>query len=211
MAILALLRSAPMWGEHIDTSLSERIAAQVQGTLALADDFVLRLRADMPDRAWQDVELGQLLYEVRERALPLARARSITLDLDTTRADPDGAGYWVQGDPQLLDRAVFNLVENAIKYGRSGGWVRLSLERRTYQGEWLAVTVADNGRGIAPADMGAVFERYARVRQSDTDAPSGHGLGLALVKAVAEGHGGRARCHSTPEQGSVFEVELPLA
>jgi len=208
-AILALLNGTAPAQDTATAALHGRIEQQVRATLALADDFVMQLRAEGDAYDWQDVDLAQLALDVHDRAWPLARAKGIALDLQLPRAE--GADVvescWMNVDPRMLRRALFNLVENAIKYSPPQTRVELALAWRP--GGDAVFAVRDQGVGIAPGDLPRVFEHYRRV--GDTGAAAGHGLGLSLVRTVAERHGGRVQCTSTPGQGSVFTLAVPAA
>jgi len=204
-AVLALLRTQPPRNAE-SAVLYERIERQVQTTLSLADDFVLQLRAEGEDYVWMEVDLAQLLTEVYERAWPLAREKGIrlALALPQPQADEDSA-CWLQAEPRLLGRALFNLVENAVKYGPPGSHAEIALAWKP--GQAAVVTVRDEGEGIRASDLPRLFERYSRFQQKDGVA--GHGLGLSLVKTVVERHGGSVAVSSAAGRGTTFSVTLP--
>ena len=147
------------------------------------------------------------LREVAERAartiepLVAERAQQFTLDL------PDEP-LWALVDAPRLERVVQNLLGNAQKYGHDGGAIALSLRRA---GGEAIIAVADDGPGIAPEDQARVFERYYRPAQGDGRRDPGSGLGLPIVQALAELHGGRAWVESVPGRGATISVALPLA
>lgn len=206
-AILALLHGAGQAPSAQAGELHGRIEQQVRATLDLADDFVMQLRAEGDAYDWQEVDLAQLAIDVHDRAWPLAKAKDIALALQLPRGE-DGSvveSCWMNVDPRMLGRALFNLVENAIKY--SPPHTRVELALAWQPGEDAVFTVRDQGVGIVPADLPRLFERYGRV--GDTGATIGHGLGLSLVKTVAERHGGHVQCASTPGEGSVFTLAVP--
>jgi two-component system phosphate regulon sensor histidine kinase PhoR len=153
---------------------------------------VLRARA---------VDLGELLRRVQQAFEPLARRKRQSLDLEVG----EGPGDLV-ADPELLERAVSNLVDNAVKYTPEGGRIRLSAA-----GEAAAVRIAveDDGVGIPEVDLPRIFERFYRVDKSRSRELGGTGLGLAIVKHVAQLHGGRVDVRSRPGEGSCFTLVLP--
>jgi signal transduction histidine kinase len=109
-------------------------------------------------------------------------------------------------DADLLSRAVENLVSNAIKYSADGTAVTLSARAEE---EYVAIEVADHGYGIPEADLGRVFDKFYRVpRVQDADVP-GTGLGLALVREIAELHRGSISVRSEVNQGSTFTLRIP--
>lgn len=212
-AVLALLRTQPPRNAE-SVELYARIERQVQTTLSLADDFVLQLRAEGEAYVWMEVDLAQLLSEVYERAWPLAREKGIRLALvlpqpesgseSEPQADEDSA-CWLQAEPRLLGRALFNLLENAVKYAPPGSRAEIALAWEP--GQAAVVTVRDEGEGIRASDLPRLFERYSRFQQKD--GVEGHGLGLSLVRTVVERHGGSVAVSSTAGLGTTFSVTLP--
>jgi signal transduction histidine kinase len=112
----------------------------------------------------------------------------------------------VRVDGEAIAQALANLVDNAIKY--SGERKALLVEARLVGGE-LAISVADEGIGIAPEEQGKVFEKFYRAGRSETQGRRGSGVGLALVRHIAEAHGGRASVESALGAGSRFTIWLP--
>ncbi len=113
----------------------------------------------------------------------------------------------LEGDCQLLEQAVVNLVNNAIKYSGSKT-IDLSLYR---EGESAVIEVRDYGIGIAPEHQGRIFERFYRVHKERSRSLGGTGLGLAIVKHIAQLHGGRAELESVPNAGCSFRIVLPCS
>ncbi|HET6485970.1 MAG TPA: ATP-binding protein, partial [Spirochaetia bacterium] len=122
------------------------------------------------------------------------------------QVDP-GPELRVLADRDALGILFGNLVENAVKYGKEGGRVEVSLER---SGRYATVRVQDDGIGISPEDSQKVFDEFYRARTEQTAAIAGTGLGLSLVKRLAELHEGTVRVQSTLGEGSEFRVDLPL-
>lgn len=117
----------------------------------------------------------------------------------------------VEGDPQSLERALRNLVENALRHGGSGGWVGVQAEPRPAQGAagpGVVLAVEDRGPGLAEDDLPHLFEPFYRGRRSTV---TGSGLGLALARQIAEAHGGRVRVAQAAPRGARFTIELPGA
>ena len=106
----------------------------------------------------------------------------------------------------LLEQAVGNLIDNAIKYSGEGTRVEVTA---TAEAEGIAIRVRDEGPGIEQRHLGRIFERFYRVDQARSRALGGTGLGLAIVKHIAQAHGGGVEVESTPGRGSVFTIRLP--
>jgi two-component system phosphate regulon sensor histidine kinase PhoR len=149
----------------------------------------------------QPVDINALLREALDLARPEANRRRVELKLEV---EPELDV--VELDPKHIDRAVFNLVQNAIKFTSAGGSVVVKARRL---GGSLEVTVRDTGIGISSADLPRVFERFYKVDQSR--ASGGTGLGLALVKHAVEAHGGHVSAESRVGEGSTFRFVIPLA
>ncbi len=111
----------------------------------------------------------------------------------------------IVGDERQLSSAIGNLVENAVKYSDAGSTVTLRAEQ---QGEWLALSVTDNGIGIPEADLDRVFERFYRVDHARRRSTGGTGLGLAIVRHVALNHAGSVDVTSVEGEGSTFTLFL---
>jgi signal transduction histidine kinase len=144
-------------------------------------------------------DLRQLLADAVEVYGYVAEEKQITLSLEEGRACIGPV------DPARLRQVVGNLVDNAIKYTPPGGRVML---RARLEEPMAVLEVQDNGMGISPEERERIWQRLYRGDKSRSQR--GLGLGLSLVKAIVEAHGGTVAVHSVPDQGSLFEVRLPL-
>ena len=106
-----------------------------------------------------------------------------------------------------VGQALANLVDNAIKYSAEGKALRVEA---SLAGGELALSVADEGIGIPRAEHERIFEKFYRVGHSETQGRRGSGVGLALVRHVAEAHGGRVIVESAPGEGSRFTIRIPI-
>src|SRR5688572_15955924 len=111
-----------------------------------------------------------------------------------------------QADSERLQQVLFNLVENAIKYGRSGG--NVTVDAKVLPNKKIEVSVQDDGPGIPPEARDRVFERFFRVDRARSRETGGTGLGLAIVKHIIQGHGGEVGLHSELGKGSTFFFTL---
>ena len=143
---------------------------------------------------------------------PVADHRGISIVV--LPAPESGSGVLVRADEERLGQALLNMAHNAVKYSHSGGEVRLGWEART---ESVRFTVADDGIGIPAAKLARIFERFykadrSRARDAGGEAIGGSaGLGLAIVRHIAEAHGGSVGVDSTEGVGSTFWLEVPRA
>jgi len=111
-------------------------------------------------------------------------------------------------DPSLIEQAVVNLLDNAIKYSDDGGIVRVEAA----QGEdEVTIAVQDQGAGIDKKHLSRLFERFYRVDKARSRQLGGTGLGLAIVKHIVQAHGGKVLVESTLGKGSTFTIHLPFA
>ena len=147
------------------------------------------------------VELTALIEEVLADLSPMAEKRQISLLQEAT------GEVLLQGSDILLYRLLFNLVENAIRYNKEGGAVRVSAEERA---DTVEILVQDTGSGIPEADRETIFQPFFRVDKSRSRAYGGVGLGLTLVRKIVELHGGTIRIVKSDAQGTTFAVTLPV-
>ena len=147
----------------------------------------------------ENVELLSLAGEVAEDLRPAADKRSLTISVD-------GQTAVVFGVRRLLYEMLYNLCDNAIKYNRPDGSVRIHVESRAQD---AVVSVLDTGIGIAPEHQSRIFERFYRVDKSHSKASGGTGLGLSIVKHAAMYHGGKVELESQPGRGTEIRVTLP--
>ena len=116
--------------------------------------------------------------------------------------------YTVRADDEALKRALWNLLDNAVKYSPDCKTVWID---ETPENGCIAIRVRDRGVGIARADQKAVFQKFFRGRGRQIDGVKGTGIGLAMVRHIVEAHGGEVQLESEPGAGSTFTVRLPLA
>ena len=176
------------------------IRTEAQRLVALIADIIRLSQLDegveMPK---ENVELLSLAGEVAEDLRAAADKASVTI---TT----DGQSSVVFGVRRLLYEMLYNLCDNAIKYNRPGGSVRIHVENREQE---AAISVLDTGIGIAPEHQSRIFERFYRVDKSHSKASGGTGLGLSIVKHAAMYHGGKVALESEPSRGTEIRVTLP--
>jgi two-component system phosphate regulon sensor histidine kinase PhoR len=114
----------------------------------------------------------------------------------------------VDGDVRRLEQVIHNLLENAVKYTEAGGRITL---RAGQVGDMMEVRVADTGRGIPPADVPHIFERFYRADKARSREQGGTGLGLSIVKHIVQLHGGSVAAESRYGEGTAIILRLPLA
>jgi two-component system, OmpR family, sensor kinase len=164
----------------------------------LSDRLLLLAAAEDPDFLHiKPIEVEPVLVEALQRWSPSPRQ---------WRLGPTDEAV-VDADADRLALAIDALVENAVKHTTPADWIELSVQRH----DQVEIRVADSGEGIAEQDLDRIFERFARSAASRQQGIEGIGLGLSIVKAIAEAHHGSLRVHSALGKGSQFEVLLPIS
>ena len=148
------------------------------------------------------VSVPDLVAEAVSSASASAAEHGITIDVAIA------AGPALRADPLRLQQVLGNLLSNAVKYTGPGGKVRV---KGAYDGQRWQIAVADNGMGIPADELGSLFDRFVRASNARTAGLPGTGLGLAVVKAITELHGGTVEVRSVMEHGTVFTIYLPVS
>ncbi len=167
----------------------------------LVDDLLSLARLELGPGRRSEVDLAVLLDEVGDELEPLAHARGLSLE---AHAEP---GLRIVADRDAVKRALANLLDNAFRHSPAGAPVRVGAER---QNGWAVLSVADDGPGLSADEQELVFERFWRSDSSRSRDSGGAGLGLAIVRRIAESHGGEVSVTSQPGAGSTFEIRLPV-
>jgi two-component system sensor histidine kinase MprB len=167
------------------------VRAQLEELTTLVGDLVELARDEPMARDPEPLDFADVVNQAIDRVR--LRAHTVTFDVDLE-------SWMVFGEPQLLERAVTNLLDNAAKWSPPDGTVHVRLSAG-------ALTVADEGPGIDPRDLPHIFDRF--YRSSEARTLPGSGLGLSIVKRAAERHGGTADVASELGSGTVFTLTLP--
>lgn len=186
----------------------DQMRVQISATLKLADDFVWLLRAQSDTYEQREISLDTLLQQVSDRAWPLAQIKNIQIkiNLDALREHT----CYLVAEPSLLERALFNLIENSIKYSLSNTMIVIQVNidsnlLNVYQK--IQISICDQGKGIPASDIPYLFQKYTRFHTHDS-SNEGHGLGLAFVYNVIQQHDGLIECTSEIEKGTEFKITL---
>jgi PAS domain S-box-containing protein len=185
---------------------AEVLRRQAEHLTRLVDDLldVTRISRGRVELQRRRLDLRDVVRQTTDDLRSLFEPRGVLL-----RVEPMAAPAPLEGDPVRLAQVVANLLHNAAKFTPAGGTVSVALSA---EGGSATVSVRDSGDGIDPGELERVFEPFVQGRQGMARTRGGLGLGLALVKAFAELHGGSVRAESAgPGRGATFEVTLPLA
>jgi two-component system, OmpR family, phosphate regulon sensor histidine kinase PhoR len=186
------------------TGYVRKIVAAVENMSRLVNNLLDLGRIE----AGIDLQLETILVQdVVERVVSTLQLQAAQKRVQLVVDIPSQTVPLIEADQALLQQALYNLVENAIKYTEPGGKVSLCVRA---QDNGLVFEVTDNGIGIAPVDQPRLFEKFFRGAQRDNKKEHGSGLGLAIVKSITERHGGRVWMESQLGKGSVFSLLIPL-
>jgi heavy metal sensor kinase len=204
---------AVIHGEADVALAKDRTASEYRDSLAvildesrrlsrLVDDLLNLARADAGHVKLNTAELylDDLVAECCRSIEPMAAARGLALECRC----PEDVSF--NGDEELLRRMILNLLDNAVRYTPSGGRIAVALE---IENAGLLLSVSDTGAGIPPESAPHVFERFYRADKARSRHEGGFGLGLSIVKWIAEAHHGSAGMTSRSGAGSIFFVRLP--
>ena len=177
---------------------AERMSRLIEDLLSLSR---IEMREHVAPTA--SVDLAAVVQDAISTLKPQAEKAATALSVDFASGSCAAIG-----DREELAQVVQNLVQNAIKYGRTGGTVKVSIRRDERH---VVLEVADDGIGIAPEHLPRLTERFYRVSAKASKDRGGTGLGLAIVKHIVNRHRGELRISSTPGEGSTFAVALPAS
>jgi two-component system phosphate regulon sensor histidine kinase PhoR len=176
---------------------SRRLEVLVEDLLTLA-----QLESANPNLQLGDVRLTDFFNAIGTDWAKKFAEKNLEIEIDAAPDLPP-----LRADETRLQEILYNLLDNAVKYSRPGGRVRVSAERRA---EEIVIAVTDTGVGIPEADLPRVFERFYRADKARSRELGGTGLGLSIVKHVAQMHGGRAEAESALQGGTTVRVILPV-
>lgn len=179
------------------------ISDEIDRESKIIDDLLSLVKMDKSagEMNISQVNIGTLLELILKRIRPIAKKRNIELTLATIRE------VTAEVDEVKLSLALNNLVENAVKYNREDGWVRVTLDA---DHKLFTVKVADSGIGIPEEFQTRIFERFYRVDKARSRETGGTGLGLAITRNVVQMHRGIIQVNSVEGEGTVFTVQIPL-
>lgn len=181
-----------------------RMENHTHAILSLADDFLNLIRAESNEEiAFREIDLGTIALNALDKVWPQADQKHIRLSEDFQTEET-----WCHGNADLIERALVNLLTNAVKYSPPDTAISLRLARRD---TWIDCCVQDQGYGIAAEELAFLFDAFRRAGGERQRAESGYGLGLAFVKVVAQRHGGSASVQSGLGKGSCFCLSLPVS
>lgn len=199
---LSLLAEALGAESTADESLVSRIQEEAQRVARTIDDLMILSHVEGEPPLDEQVDIGAVVAGAVERISEAAAQRQVEVRFpDPTPSAP------IQGSSVQLESAVFNLLDNAVKFSQPGGTVELSVTRSN---DGVAISVQDRGIGIPRPEQNRIFERFYRVDKARSRLTGGTGLGLAIVRHAIMNHGGEVEVDSREGEGSTFTIHLPL-
>lgn len=166
---------------------------------------ISRIEAGRLSLSMEPVQCFNIILEMIDVVLPLAQIREITINVENSASNQ----LFVRSDRQRLKQVLLNLLNNAVKYNKTGGAVTVKTEKiQKNESDLIRISIMDTGVGIRPEDMPKLFNPFERIGAERTDT-EGTGLGLAVVKKLIDALGGDVGVESTSGEGSTFWIEIP--
>lgn len=204
---MKVLADSLLTADHVPEELYREflgdITKEIDRENLIISDLLTLVRMDKAnvELSVESLDVNSLTEEVLKRLRPIADAADVEIVLESTRP------VRAELDPMKFSLAVTNLVENAVKYNRKGGSVRVSLDA-DYR--FMYMNVADTGIGISKKDLDHIFERFYRADKSHSREIGGTGLGLSIAKNIILLHNGTVTADSIVGEGTSFSVKIPL-
>lgn len=200
---LALIEQLKRDPSHIDERQLEQLGRLARRSYHLAEEFVQLARAEqLTETRFYECEFLAIVENARDSVCEQAQEKQISLQVIGTE------DLWLKGNAELLERAVINLMTNAVQYSPPGSAITVQVYRA---GHLACLAIADEGSGIDQAELPMLFDRYHRQKRSELAGTHGTGLGLSFVKTVVEKHRGDISVESTAGEGTTFILKLPIA
>jgi signal transduction histidine kinase len=184
----------------------ETIRSEAERLTNLTNDFLdlARLSSGRAKLVRAEINLSKVVHKAAKVVRPQASERGVRISVRAPEKVP-----LVRGDEQRLHQVILNLLSNAIKYNKPQGSVAVTVGVNSGDENYLRVTVQDTGRGIAPENLGRLFEKFFRAADDEGYA-RGTGLGLSIANQIVEVHGGRMEVESELGVGSTFAFIIPI-
>lgn len=179
------------------------ISDEIDREAKIIDDLLSLVKMDKSamDLVTEQVDINQLIKQILKRLRPIADKRNIEITFESVR------DVVADVDETKLSLAINNLIENAIKYNKEEGWVRVSVDA---DHKFFYIKVMDSGEGIPPEYQDLIFDRFYRIDKARSRQTGGTGLGLSITRNVVHLHNGIIKVSSKEGEGTVFTVRIPL-
>lgn len=199
---LALIEQLKRNPAHVEAVHLEQLGRLARRSYNLAEEFVQLARAEqLTETRFYECEFLAIVENASDSVCEQAAEKNIQLQLQGTE------DLWLKGNAELLERAVINLLTNAVQYSPENSVVSMQVFRAGHQ---ACLTIADAGTGIDPEELPYLFDRFRRQKSTELAGVHGTGLGLSFVETVVKKHQGEISVASTPGEGSTFTLKLPI-
>lgn len=199
---LALIEQLKRNQGQVEPEQLDQLGRLARRSYHLAEEFVQLARAEqLTETRFYECEFLAIVENARDSVSEQAAEKGIQLILQGTE------DLWLKGNAELLERAVINLLTNAVQYSPPQSTINIQVFQAGHQ---ACLTVSDEGEGIAPEELPHLFDRYRRQKSSELSGNHGTGLGLSFVNVVVEKHRGDIHVHSRLGEGSAFTLKLPV-
>lgn len=200
--MLETLLNGAIDDKNVNREFVERALQNTYRLNTLLTDLIEISRIETGDMkmSFRYFDLHEFLIQIINEMQELAKQNNISITLE-----PASHKYDVYGDRERLKQAVMNLIDNAIKYNKPNGWIKISYIK---ENSVVKITVEDSGVGIPQEHLSRIFERFYRVDKERSREAGGTGLGLAIVKHIVEAHGSKVEVKSEVGKGSAFSFTL---
>ncbi|HEY9119639.1 MAG TPA: CHASE2 domain-containing protein [Marinobacter sp.] len=199
---LALIEQLKRNGGQVEPEQLEQLGKLARRSYHLAEEFVQLARAEqLTETRFYECEFLAIVENARDSVSEQAAEKGIQLILQGTE------DLWLKGNAELLERAVINLLTNAVQYSPPQSTITIQVFQAGHQ---ACLTITDEGEGIAPEELPHLFDRYRRQKSSELSGNHGTGLGLSFVNVVVEKHRGEIHVDSRLGEGSAFTLKLPV-
>ncbi len=194
-------KSGDIKKENLD--LYNNIVTEIKRVATMLTDLSLLTKSDSLDSRshHKEVDLDIIASSICKEMSIIADEKEIKIEYKKSSSPVS-----IVADKDEIEKLLMNLIRNAIKYNKKGGWIKVSTELKN---ERALLKVQDSGIGIPEKELPNIFERFYRVDKSRTRKEGGSGLGLAICKHIVENHGGKITVESKVGEGSIFTVILP--
>ena len=182
--------------EYLDNAIQT-----VEKTNILLEDLLLLSSIQLQSKDFREQNMSILLNEIVKDMRLMAKAKNIKLNFQETSEN-----FVIECHPLLLNRAISNIVENAIKYSPKDSIVEISLKS---EGKYVQIGIKDQGPGIDQGQVEKIFQRFYRIDNSRSKKTGGSGLGLAIAKEIISLHRGHIRVEPNQPRGSIFTIVIP--
>lgn len=206
LSSIKLLAESLLQMQHLDLTIIKEFLSDINNEIdrlsRIIDKLLMLTKMDVNDKELEmkNINIKELLQGIVKSLSPLARKKNIQLTLKTNE------DIYVLIDEDKIWEAIFNIVDNSIKYTPNNGSVTISMEKSDYN---IMIMIEDNGIGISDGEINKIFDRFYRIDKARARETGGTGLGLSIALSAVKLHGGEIQVESQVGRGSKFKIIIP--